>query len=374
MINIADMCRCLNDNGINFFTGVPDSYLNGFCNYIIDEYQNRNVIAANEGNAVAIAAGYYFATGNIPLVYMQNSGLGNAINPLASLVDKNVYNVPMLLIIGWRGQPGTSDWVQHTCQGRITEKLLDALDIPYEVLEDNQNSVNCAIQSIVKKIAEEKKTGALLVPKGVLTGDKTNNIDSLYELSRKDAIQTILNELPKNTIYLATTGRTTRELFYLREQRKESKKHDFLNVGAMGHTSSVALGMALSKPEKQIVVLDGDAACIMHMGAMTTISKYNVPNYLHIVLNNGAHESVGGQPSAGSSIDFTNIAKACGYETPISAVMNKSSLVQACNELMKRKKAGFIEVKIHKGLRGKLPSLKFSHEQAIKDLMQGLQE
>lgn len=372
MVDIKSICDCLIENGVDFYTGVPDSYLNGFCNYILNNYPERNIIAANEGNAIAIAAGHYLASQKIPLVYMQNSGVGNAINPLASLVDENVYNLPMLLLIGWRGQPGTDDWPQHICQGNSTIGLLNCLGISCEILGGDQNRILDIIKNSIDIIKESNKPYALVVPKGVFSGEKENERDDRFPLNRSEAIEIILDVLPKDTFYIATTGRATRELFYLREKRNEKKDHDFLNVGAMGHASSIALGMALEKPNKQFVVLDGDSSCIMHMGAMTTVGKCNVPNYLHIVLNNGAHESVGGQPSAGFVVNFTEIARACGYITPSVEVIDKVSLINACEQMSIRTNAGFIDVKIHKGLCGKLPPLKFDHRNAADDLMRQL--
>ena len=202
--------------------------------------------------------------------------------------------------------------------------------------------------------------------------EKLNNKDDLYPMSREEAIEIILNHMPSNAIFSVTTGRATRELFYLRERRNESKENDFLNVGSMGHASSVALGIALEKPERKVVVLDGDSAAMMHMGAMTMVSKLHVPNYLHIILNNGAHESVGGQPSAGYKIDFTKIAEACGYETVHQPVTGKEELIAALAALKDCGKASFIDVRIHKGLSGKLPPLDFSHREAIDAMIEEL--
>lgn len=372
MISIEKLCDCLVKGGIDFFTGVPDTYLNDFCNYILHNHYSNNIIAANEGNAIAVAAGHYFATRQIPLVYMQNSGLGNAINPLVSLVDSNVYSVPMILLIGWRGESGTGDWCQHTRQGAITTKLLDDLEIEYSVLRDEQEYAELIIKKAIDSVKSKKNPYAIVVPKGVLMGKKKNIREDRYTLSRREAIEIILDTFPKDTIYLATTGRTTRELFYIRERRNESHEHDFLNIGAMGHTSSVALGMALAKPDRQFVVLDGDGACIMHMGAMTTVSKYHVPNYLHIVLNNGVHESVGGQPTAGYTVNFTDIAIACGYDNVDRYVTEKDEIIAACNKLFLREKAGFLEIRVNKGMTEKLPPLKFSIKENICQIMRGL--
>ncbi|MCQ4022553.1 MULTISPECIES: phosphonopyruvate decarboxylase [unclassified Ruminococcus] len=373
MLNQERFCGELNKNGVSFFTGVPDSYLNGFCNYILKNVPNdRNIIAANEGNAIGIASGHYFATEEIPLVYMQNSGIGNTVNPIASLVDENVYAVPMLLLIGWRGQPGTGDWAQHELQGEITTKLLEVMHIPYAVLEDDDDAAALAVRKAVEEARKSRKPYGLIAPKGVMAGEKGNNKDDIYPMSREQAIEVILDHMPKDTIYSATTGRATRELFFLRERRGEGKECDFLNVGSMGHASSVALGIAISKPERKVVCLDGDSAAMMHMGAMTMVSKIKAPNFIHVVLNNGAHESVGGQPSAGHLIDFTSIAAACGYATVGKAAENEYELIDALKQLQYSDKAGFIDVRIHKGLSGKLPPLDFSHREAIDNLINEL--
>ncbi len=355
----------LRKHGITFFTGVPDSQLNDFCNYALFNHPDRNVIAANEGNAIGIASGYFFATREIPLVYMQNSGLGNAVNPLVSLANEQVYSVPMILLIGWRGQPGTGDWVQHKLQGEMTPQLLELMNIPYRIISDDPDDFISTLTNAVAYCRENRKAYALIVPKGVMNGKKTNIKDAGYPMSREEAIEIILDSMPCDTLYSATTGRATRELFFLRRRRNESGKYDFLNLGAMGHASSVALGIALERPDRKVVVLDGDAAAIMHMGAMTMVSRLAPPNYLHVVLNNGAHESVGGQPTNANAIDFTGIANACGYKTVGKPVETRDELLKAIEVLNNCGYPAFIDCCIHKGLRGPLPPLEFSQREAI---------
>ncbi len=374
MLDQKKVFQTLRDNGVTFFTGVPDSYLNGFCNYALTNCAERNIIAANEGNAVGIAAGHYFASREIPLVYMQNSGEGNALNPLASLADRNVYAVPMLLLIGWRGQGNTEpNHPQHTLQGEITVKLMDLLHIPYSVLTDSDEAFAETVEKAVARCKETRGAYALIAPKGVMADpDKPNNADAAYPMSREEAIEVILDHMPEDTVYSATTGRATRELFFLREKRNETKSRDFLNVGSMGHASSVALGIAMEKPDRKVVVLDGDSAAIMHMGALTMVSKIHVPNYMHIVLNNGAHESVGGQPSAGHLLDFTAIAQACGYATVGHPVTTEAELIAALDTLRSCGKASFIDCRIHKGLSRKLPPIIFDHREAIDALIRDL--
>ena len=374
MLDQKTVFEILAENGVTFFTGVPDSYLNGFCNYALAHCGNRNVIAANEGNAVGIAAGHYFASREIPLVYMQNSGAGNAVNPLASLADRGVYGVPMLLLIGWRGQGNSEpNHPQHSLQGEITASLLDLLHIPYSVLTDSEEDFREVIGRAVRTAAENRHPYGLIAPKGVMADpDKPNTLDDLYPMSREEAIEVVLDHMPADTVYAATTGRATRELFFLREKRNETRSRDFLNVGSMGHASSVALGIALERPERHVVALDGDSAAIMHMGALTTVSKADAPNFMHVILNNGAHESVGGQPSAGHRVDFTRIAEACGYRTVGRPVTTRDELAAAVEELKDCGHASFIDCRIHKGLRSKLPPIVFDHRAAADALIEEL--
>lgn len=374
MLDQAKVFRTLEENGVTFFTGVPDSYLNGFCNYALAHRPKRNIIAANEGNAAAIAAGHYFASREIPLVYMQNSGMGNTVNPLVSLADIDVYAVPMLLLIGWRGQDNTEpDHPQHKLQGEITPRLLEIMHIPYSILEDDIEKFCDTVRDAIRFCRKTRRPYGLIAPKGVMADpDKPNNTDSVYPMSREEAIEVILDNMPGDTIYSATTGRATRELFFLREKRNESRSHDFLNVGSMGHASSVAMGIALEKPERNVVALDGDSAAIMHMGALTMASKLDLPNFMHVVLNNGAHESVGGQPSAGHLVDFTSIAEACGYATVHAPITTREELVGAINTLRGCGKASFIDCRIHKGLTRKLPPIVFDHRLAIDSLIDDL--
>ena len=376
MLDQERVFHTLEENGVTFFVGVPDSYLNGFCNHALARFPERIVIAANEGNAVGIAAGHYLASREIPLVYMQNSGMGNTVNPLASLADADVYAVPMLLLIGWRGQGNTEpNHPQHKLQGEITPGLLDLLHIPYTVLEDDDEHFAAAVEKAVRFCRETRRSYGLIAPKGVMAAsEKANNADAVYPMSREEAIEVILDAMPGDTIYAATTGRATRELFFLRERRGETKDRDFLNVGSMGHASSVALGMALARPDRRVVVLDGDSAAMMHMGALTMVSKHPAPNLLHVVLNNGAHESVGGQPSAGHRVDFTRIAEACGYATVGRAVTTREELAEAVERLKDGGRAGFIDCRIHKGLSRKLPPIVFDHREAIDGLIRELND
>lgn len=341
---------------VTFFVGVPDSYLHGFCSELACECgSGDNVIAANEGNAVAIAVGHYLTTGETPLVYLQNSGLGNAVNPLASLACGGMLGIPMILLVGWRGDPWHSDHAQHALQGRITPSMLGELGIPYQILGDGDPSGYAGWAA--GEAARRSAPVALLAPKGMLSGVKVPHVDGSYPLSREEAIGAVLDAAPSDAFFSATTGRAARELFHLREARGEGHEHDYLNVGSMGHASSVALGMALAAPERAFVCLDGDAAAIMHLGALTMASKLDTPNFLHVVLNNGSHESVGGQPSAGWRVDLTGIAAACGYATVRGPVSEAHEITSAVRSLIASPRAGFLDIRIHSGIRSDLPPL-----------------
>ncbi|MDD4513875.1 MAG: phosphonopyruvate decarboxylase [Eubacteriales bacterium] len=378
MLDQIKLIQTLHDAGVDFFTGVPDSYLNGFCNsLLVTVPSEHNVIAANEGNAVAIAAGYYFSTGKVPLVYMQNSGVGNTINPLVSLADKDVYRVPMLLFIGWRGEPGTGDHAQHKRQGEITPKLPELLGIPCHIAPDDNEAMSQLISEALATVKAGRTPVAILVPKGVMAEEKksTAPVENGYPLFREEAMEAVLDALPENAVCSATTGRATRELYFLRERRGEGHGLDFLNVGSMGHASSVAFSIAMNRKDRYSVCFDGDSAALMHMGAMSMVSKYDLPNFMHIILNNGAHESVGGQPSAGFAVDFIKIAQGCGYKTPVSFVTTREEVMKAVRELVACGHPTFIEIRVKKGLAGKLPPLNIdSHELLINELMNELQK
>jgi len=355
MLNSKKFYELLVDGGIDFFTGVPDSLLKDFNAYIIDNVNNKkHIIAANEGASIALAAGHYLATGKIGLVYMQNSGLGNTVNPLTSLVDLDVYSIPLLLVIGWRGEPGRKDEPQHVKQGRITLKLLDTLEIPYDILphtiEDAKESLNKAL----KYLNEFNAPYALVVRKGTFEKfESKNKTISRSDLSREDAIKLIVKVLNDNDIVVSTTGMTSRELYECREEMKQDHCKDFLTVGSMGHASQIALGIAMSIPERQIFCLDGDGAIIMHMGALGIIGSKSPRNFKHVILNNASHDSVGGQPTIGDEIDIVSIALSCRYKFADRAI-TKSDLVEKLSLLKSTEGPALLEVRINKGYRKNL--------------------
>lgn len=316
MVSVDKFYDTLQGSGISMFAGVPDSLLKNLCAYITDHSDaGHNIIAANEGAAVGIAAGHYLATGEVPVVYMQNSGIGNAVNPLMSLADEKVYSMPILLVIGWRGEPGVHDEPQHVKQGEVTLPLLEAMQIPYVVLPDNDEEALPAVKSIVADCQRLSKPHAIVIRKNTfgkykLQKEAVND----YPLSREEALTRLVNAIGNDSVVVSTTGKLSRELFELREARGEGHDRDFLTVGSMGHSSSIALGIALEKPERRVYCFDGDGAFIMHMGAISNIGALAPKNLVHVVFNNGAHESVGGQPTLGFGIDICAIARACGYK------------------------------------------------------------
>ena len=355
MIDCESFYNLLIDNDIDFFTGVPDSLLNDFCAYIFDNTDDKkNIIAANEGNAVALAAGHYLATGKIGLVYMQNSGQGNAANPLISLADPDVYSIPLLLLIGWRGEPGKKDEPQHVKQGRITLDFLDVLGIQYKVLTGSAEDAEMNLKHAVGIMKEKSCPFALVIPKGIFESYKLKNKkEDQFELLREEAIKIVIDHIGQRDIVVSTTGMTSRELFEYREQLGYDHSRDFLTVGSMGHSSQIALAIALAKPERRVICLDGDGALIMHMGALSTIASKQPENFKHIVINNGAHDSVGGQPTAGFDIDIPKIAQACGYKSTFTAV-NKKVLLEILPAFLAEKGPALLEIKTGKGARENL--------------------
>lgn len=320
MVSVDKFYDTLQDCGVSMFAGVPDSLLKNLCAYITDHSDaSHNIIAANEGAAVGIAAGHYLATGEVPVVYMQNSGIGNAVNPLMSLADEKVYAMPILLVIGWRGEPGVHDEPQHVKQGEVTLPLLEAMQIPYVVLPDDDETALPAVRSIVNDCHTLSKPHAIVVRKNTfgkykLQKEAVND----YPLSREEALTRLVKAIDANSVIVSTTGKLSRELFELREARGEGHDRDFLTVGSMGHSSSIALGIALEKQKRRVYCFDGDGAFIMHMGAISNIGSLAPKNLVHVMFNNGAHESVGGQPTLGFGIDICAIARACGYKEALT--------------------------------------------------------
>ncbi len=351
MIKPSFFIDLLVSNNIDCFAGVPDSLLKNICAYITDHLDARhNIIAANEGAAIGWAAGHYLATGHPACVYMQNSGEGNIINPIASLTDPEVYNIPVLLLIGWRGRPGVHDEPQHIKQGKVTTGLLNTMGINYDVLSKEEDK---AQKQIIKAIEALKRNEvyALVIEKDTFEDYKLQaNEQNNYAMSREEAIQTVAAVLGERDCIVSTTGMISRELFEYRESKGQGHERDFLTVGSMGHASQIALGIALAQPERRVWCFDGDGATIMHMGSMAIVADKTPKNYVHVVFNNGAHDSVGGQPTVGLKINLPAIAKAVGYKSTIS-VDTKLELEQQLSKLAAQEGPVLVEVKVKKGNR-----------------------
>ncbi len=344
MIDPSKFYELLVKRDLNFFVGVPDSLLKSFCAYI-DEHspQGKHIIAANEGNAIGIASGYHLSTKKIPVVYMQNSGLGNCINPLTSLTDKEVYSIPMILLIGWRGEPGFNDEPQHLKQGITTKKQLKAIGLDFFIIDeksDLKTDLNNAIDLSLKISAPV----ALLIRKRTFKKfEKKNKTAYKESFSREDAIKNIISLIGKNDLIVSTTGKTSRELYEIRKENEEVR--DFMTVGSMGHTSSIALGVALGAKDKRVICLDGDGSLLMHLGSVPIIGSLSPNNFIHVLLNNSAHESVGGQPTVAKNINFKKLSNSCGYENYFLA-NNTKTLKSIWKKIERSTGPTFLELQI----------------------------
>lgn len=339
--------------GADFYTGVPDSQLKPLCNYLMAKYgidPCHHVIGANEGNCVALAAGYHLASGKVPVVYLQNSGEGNIVNPVASLLNDKVYAIPMIFIIGWRGEPGVPDEPQHLYQGEITIRLLDDLGIVHFVIE--KKTTDEEAENAMEEFREKLKNGknvAFVVRKDALSDAPSVDYRNVYSMTREDVIKRIV-AVAGNDPIVSTTGKASRELFEIRAAASQSHQFDFLTVGSMGHSSSIALGIALQKPERRIWCIDGDGAALMHMGALAVIGSNKPQNLIHVMINNEAHETVGGMPTVAGKINLVKVALACGYPN-VESVESISDLDRALNDAKSRTELSFIEAKCAIGAR-----------------------
>lgn len=342
--------------GSDFFTGVPDSQLKALCNYLMATYgidPHHHVIAANEGNCTALAAGYHLATGKVPVVYMQNSGEGNIINPVASLLNDKVYAIPVVFIVGWRGEPGVHDEPQHIYQGEVTLKLLEDMGIASFIIgQETTEEETVRKMEEFRSILASGKDVAFVIRKGALTDAPKVEYKNDNVMVREEIVRHVANAAGEDPI-VSTTGKASRELFEIRTANDQSHKYDFLTVGSMGHSSSIALGVAINKPEQRIWCIDGDGAVLMHMGSMAVIGTNRPKNLIHVVINNGAHETVGGMPTVAGSIDLVAVAKACGYPNAVS-VRTFEELDKALEEAKEKKELSLIEAKCSIGARADL--------------------
>ncbi len=342
--------------GADFYTGVPDSQLKALCNCLVNTYgvdEKHHVIAANEGNCIAIAAGYHLATGKVPVVYMQNSGEGNIINPLASLLHEKVYNIPCILVVGWRGEPGVHDEPQHIYQGEVTRTLLDDMGVKNFVLsKDTTEEELLEVMKEYRTLLAEGKQVAFVVRKEALSYGEKVKYANENTMIREEIIRHIVQFTGEDPI-VSTTGKASRELFEIREQNGQAHKYDFLTVGSMGHSSSIAFAIATQKKDKKVWCVDGDGAALMHMGAMAVLGSYKPENLVHIVINNGAHETVGGMPTVASNLNLAAVASACGYPAAVM-VADFETLDEELAKAKQAKQLTFIEVKCAMGARDDL--------------------
>ncbi len=347
MILSKDLFNNLKKNKISFFVGVPDSILKSLSNHLLKLKNNEHIIAANEGSAVSMGVGYYLATKKIPCIYLQNSGLGNAINPIISIAHKKVYSIPMLLLIGWRGSPGIKDEPQHNAKGLITKKLLDLMNIKNCVLRSNKDLKK--LNKIIKISKKNKAPVACLIEKNVLKNTKIiKEIRSRNQfIKREEAIKALLFNIEKKTNIISTTGFTSRELMQIRSKIDNKKGNDFYMVGGMGHSAMVALGASLFT-KKQTICLDGDGSILMHLGSLTTSGIYGNKNFKHILFNNNSHESVGGQPTNAFDINFNKLTKSLNYKK-FYLIKNKNNLNKKLKTFLKSNGPSFLEIKIKNG-------------------------
>lgn len=371
MINVKDFYDALIEQGINNFSGVPDSLLKDICAYISDNTSSeQHLITANEGSAVALAVGQYIATGQPSLVYMQNSGFGNAINPLLSLADVKVYSIPMVVMIGWRGEPGVKDEPQHVKQGAVMTQLLEACNLPSIIIDSKTSNIDDVLRSAVEQAISSSSPVILLVRKGAFEPYKLKNtLPDISEESRENSIKMVVEASGPDDIFVSTTGMASRELFEIRVQKKQSHEKDFLTVGSMGHANMIALGIA-DNTDRHVFCIDGDGASLMHLGNLTSTGQSGAKNLIHIVLNNAAHDSVGGQPTYANKVNIPLIAKACGY-TSTSSISDVNEIQSHIDQFKLKPGPHLLEVKVRKGSRsdlGRPTSSPLQNKQALMEI------
>ena len=354
MLNPENFLKTLTTRGVRFFSGVPDSLLKHFCACITETVPNdHHIIAANEGAAVGLGVGHHLATGDVPCIYLQNSGLGNVVNPLLSIAAPEVYGIPILLVIGWRGEPGVRDEPQHKKQGQVTLALLEAMDIAYTVLDSEMGDQDAerAIDQGIEHASRQQTAYAFVIRKNTFSPFSSVDLEQVsLPVARESAIQWLVEMLNPTDVVVSTTGMISRELFECRSAREEGHHRDFLTVGGMGHTSQIALGIVLGRTDKKVICVDGDGSVLMHMGSLAINGVSKVANFHHILLNNGAHDSVGGQPTVGFHVDFPAIAKASGYVTVLQAELPEE-IRQNLQKILSTSGPSFLEIRVRKGAR-----------------------
>ena len=351
MIKVSSLINLLKKNNNKFFTGVPDSVLKELSYSLQKKSKKNHIIATNEGAAVSIGIGHYLSTKSIPCIYMQNSGLSNALNPLISIAHEKVYSIPLILIIGWRGSPRLKDEPQHNVKGKITERILKLLNIKYTIIRNNRD-----LKKFDRQIKIAKKNNSIvacLIEQG--TFEKTIKIDKnyFYKLDKEIFLKTLLQIIKKNTKIISSTGYNSRELMYLRDKFKIINTSNFYMVGGMGHTASVALGYSLSN-KKETLCIDGDGSLLMHLGAIKTAGSFANKNFKYILLNNNSHDSVGGQNTHANEVNFEKLSKSLGFKKFYS-IKNDTNLKNNIQKFLKESKLSFLEVKVSNSKIKNLP-------------------
>ncbi|MEE9452445.1 MAG: phosphonopyruvate decarboxylase [Gammaproteobacteria bacterium] len=350
MIPCQDFYNFLQRHDIDFFSGVPDSLLKSFCAYVSDHASpSQHIIAANEGAAVALGIGHHLSTKKIPLIYMQNSGLGNAVNPLLSLADSRVYQIPLLLLIGWRGEPTIKDEPQHKAQGEVMLDMLSSMNINYTILSPDFDVSARSLTEVIAALKQQQSIHALIVRKNTFSPYVLQNGSSCsLALTREEAVKVLIDQFDEKCAIIATTGMLSRELFECRAVLSQNHCQDFLTVGGMGHASQIALSVAMHKPDKSVYCLDGDGAALMHLGSLAIAGQRAGSNFKHILINNGAHQSVGGQPTVGFDIDFCDLAKSLGYQY-VARATSHQEIIDALRAM--QGKLGFLEIQVNQSCR-----------------------
>ena len=374
MINPKDFVEALNKEGISNFSGVPDSLLKNVCAYISDNSsKEEHLITPNEGSAIALAVGQYIASGKPSLVYMQNSGFGNAVNPLLSLADKMVYGIPMIVLVGWRGEPGIKDEPQHIKQGAVMESMISSCGLDYRILNKDDVNLSTTIKEVVRLSINKKSPIILLVKKDTFSNYALiNKLPDISDFTREDAIKNIVKSSDNKDIFVSTTGMPSRELFEIRVINNQKHDQDFLTVGSMGHANMIALGIAQSKISRHIICIDGDGSSLMHLGNLSAVGLSGCQNFIHIVLNNAAHDSVGGQPTCANLINLPAIASACGYKSSFS-LDRLEYIEKTIRDLRGSPGPHFLEIKVKKGSRADLGRPTSSPAKNKAALMQNLE-
>jgi phosphonopyruvate decarboxylase len=374
MIETKTFFDGLSELGVRSFSGVPDSLLKDFCACVTDSAgEGDHLITANEGGAIAYAAGRYLASGQPGLVYLQNSGLGNTVNPLTSLADPAVYSLPMMLLVGWRGQPGHKDEPQHAKQGQITIPMLEVLGLPYKVLQTETDRALADAREMFELSVREHRPVALVVGEGSFSPWKLQSrAPDTGIMLREEVLEAILQVLCAEEIVVATTGKTSREVFEIRGRGRQGHQRDFLTVGSMGHASQIALGLAEERPNRRVICIDGDGAVLMHMGGMAIIGSRAPRNFLHVVINNGAHESVGGQPTSALAADLCTIARGCGYPA-VRCVVEPAELPAAIKWLQEASGPVFLEIRTRLGSRPDLGRPTISPKDNVRDFIRHIE-